>query len=91
MSDIRPLKSRDVQIIKLPKVKYGPETSILNSNKPIGIETSSIRRLFYSSLSKQLIYFLLDNEMMSYSCLNIEPLDIMEQGRNKTLAEESDP
>ena len=69
-------------MIKLPKVKYGPEaTSILRKNKHIGIETSTTRRSLYSSLSKQLIYFLLDKGMMSYNCLNIELLEIMEQGK----------
>ena len=50
------------------KVKYGLETtSTLMNNKNIGIETSTNRRWFYSSLSAQLIYLLLDNGMMSCS------------------------
>ena len=68
-------------MIKLLMVKYGPETSVLRNNNDIGIETSITRRWFYSSLSKQLIYFPLDNWMMICSCFNIEPLEIMEQGR----------
>ena len=83
MFDSRHLKSRDVHItIKLLNVKYGPETtSTLRNNKHIGIETSTTRRWFYSSLSKQLIYLLLENGMMSCCYCNIEQLEIMEQVR----------
>ena len=69
-------------MIKLLKVKHGQVIiSTLRNNKHIGIEKSTSRRWFYSSLGKQLIYFLLDNGMMSCSCLNIELLKIMEQGK----------
>ena len=76
MSDRRLLTSRDVHIvIKQLKVKYGQEsTSMLRNNKHTGKETSTTRNWFYSSLNKQLIYLLLDNGMMSFSCLNTDPL-----------------
>ena len=67
MSDSRHLLSRDVHImIKLLKAEYRPETT-----STLGIETSTSRRWFYSSLSKQLISFLLDDELQ---LLNIELL-----------------
>ena len=83
MSDSRHLKRRNVQTtIKLVKVNYGPETtSMLRNNKHIGIETSTTRKWFYSSLSKQFIHFFLDNGILTYSCLNVEPFEITEQGR----------
>ena len=83
MSDSRLLKRRDMQIIIKPlTVKYGTETtSTLRNSKHTGIETSSTRRWFYCSLSKQLIHFLLDNGMVCCSCLIIELLEITEQGR----------
>ena len=66
-------------MIKLLKVKYGSETtSICRNSKHSGIETSNTRWWFYSSLGKQLIYVILDNGMMSCSCLNIELLEITE-------------
>ena len=54
---------------------------MLRNNKHTGIETSNTRRWFCCSLLKQLIHFLLSNEMMSCSCLNIELPEVMEQGR----------
>ena len=82
MSHSRHHKRRDMQVtIKLLKVKYGPETTSTHRNdKHTGIETSTTRRWFYHSLSKELIYFLLNNGMMNCSCLNIEPIIITEQG-----------
>ena len=69
-------------MIKLLKVKYGPEaTSMLRNNKHTGIETNTMRRWFYHSLSKQLFHLLLNNGMMSSSCLHTELPEIMEQGR----------
>ena len=68
-------------MIKLLKVKDRPETtSMLGNSKHTGIKTSTTRRWFYHSLSKQLIHFLLDNGMMSCSCLKFEALEIMDQG-----------
>ena len=83
MSDNRHLKGRYMQImITLLKVKYGPKTtSILRNNEHIGRETSTMRRCFYHSLSKQLIHFLLNNGMMSCSCLHINQLEITEKRR----------
>ena len=80
MADSRHLKSRDMHIMIKPlKVKYGWKiTSMFRDSKHIGIETSTIRRCFYSFLSKQLIYFLLGNEKISCSCLNIELPEITE-------------
>ena len=74
MSDSRNLKRRYMQImIKLLKVKYGPEaTSMLRNHNMLEIETSTTRRWFNYSLRKQLIHLLLNNGMMSHSCLDIE-------------------
>ena len=58
---------------------------MLRNNKHTGIETSTTRRLLYHSLSKQLIHFLLDNGKMNCSCLNIEVLEIMEQGKTRPV------
>ena len=66
-------------------VKYGLDTTnMFRNNKHIGIETRNTR-WFYSSLSNQLNYFLLDNGMISCSCLNTELLEIMEQGMMRPL------
>ena len=54
---------------------------MLRNNKHTGIETSTTKRWFNSSLSKQLIHFLLNNGMISCSWLNVELLEIKEQGR----------
>ena len=83
MPDSRYFKSRYILItIKPFKVKHGSEaTSTLRNNKYTGIETSTSRRWLYCSLSKWLIHFLLNNGMMSYSCLHTELPEIMEQGR----------
>ena len=83
ISDSMHHKRRHVQIaIKLLKVKYGLETTImLRYNKHAGKETNTTRRWFCGSLSKQLIHFLLDNQTMNCSCLNIKLLEITEQRR----------
>ena len=68
-------------MIKMLKVKCGPETThTIRNNKHIGIETSTTRKWFYSSLIEKLIYLLLDKGMMSCICLNIEPLEIPDKG-----------
>ena len=66
-------------MMKQLKVKYGLKTPSMLKNKHTGIEN----RWFYSSFSEH-HPLLLDNGMMSYSCLNIELLEIMEQGRTWT-------
>ena len=69
-------------MIKILQVKYGPEpTSTLRNHKNARIETSTTRRQFNCSLSKQLIHLLLNSGMMSYSCLDIELSEVKEQGR----------
>ena len=75
------LKRRYMHItIKMFQVKYMLEaTSIPKNHKYTRIETSTTRRCFNCSLSKQLI--LLNNGMMSGSCLNIKLLEVMQQGR----------
>ena len=69
-------------MIKMLQVKYGLEaTSMLRNHKHTRIQTSTTRRWFKCSLSKQLIHFLLNNGMMSGSHLNIKLPEIMEQER----------
>ena len=83
MPDSSHLNKRDVQIqIKLLKVMYWlerPPICLGTTNN--WIETSTTRRWFYSSLSKQLIHFLLNNGIMICSCLHIKQPEITEQGR----------
>ena len=68
--------------IKMLEVKYEAEaTIILRNHKHARIESSTTRRRFNCSLSKQLICLLLNNGMMSCSCLDIELSEVMEQGR----------
>ena len=67
------------------QVKYGLEaSSMLRNHKHARIETSTTRRWFNCSLSKQPIHLLLNNGMMSCSCLDIELWEVMEQGRTGT-------
>ena len=77
------LKRRYMQIIiKMLQVKYWPEaTSMLRNHKHTRVETSTYRRWFNCSLSKQVIHLLLNNGMMSHSCLDIELPEVTEQGR----------
>ena len=83
MSDSRHLKRRYMQItIKPIKVKYGPESkSTLRKNKHTGTEISTTKRWFNLSFRKQIIHLLLNNGMMSCSCLHIELPEVTEQGR----------
>ena len=83
MSDGRHLEIRFMQIMFKPlKVKYELEaTSTLRNHNHDGIETSTIRRWFNCSLKKQLIHLLLNNGMMSCSCLDNELSEVTEQGR----------
>ena len=80
-------------MIKTLQVNYGPEaTSMLRNHKHARIETSTTRRWFNHSLSKQLIHLLLNNGMMSGSHLDIKLSEVMEQGRmGGTEAEDGDP
>ena len=82
MSDSRHLKRRYMQIIiKLPRVKYGPEaTSMLRNNKHTGIETGTTRRWFNCSLRKELIHLLLNSGMMSCSHLHINCWKLWNKG-----------
>ena len=82
MSDCKHLKRRGVQMtwnhLRLSMGWQPPEclgTTNTLENKPAPQEDG-----FYPTLSKQLIHFLLINGMMSCICLNIELLEIMEQG-----------
>ena len=77
------LKERYTSImIKMLEVKYGPEaTSMLRNHKQASIQTSTTRRWFNCSLSKQLIHLLLNSGMMSCSHLDIELSEGTEQGR----------
>ena len=69
-------------MIKMLQVNYGLEAiSMLRNHKHARIETSTTRRWFNHSLSKQLIHLLLNNGMISCSCLDIKLLEVMEQGR----------
>ena len=69
-------------MIKTLQVKYGLEaTSMLRNHNDARIETSTIRRWFNHSLSKQLIHLLLNSGMMSGSHLDIKLPEVMEQGR----------
>ena len=77
------LKRRYMHItIKTLQVKYGPEAiSTFRNHKHVRIETSTTRRWFNHSLSKQLIFLLLNNGMMSGSHLDIKLLEVIEQWR----------
>ena len=83
MSDSWHLKRRYMHImIIMLQVKYGQEaTSTLRYHKYARIETSTTRRWFNCSLSKQLIHLLLNNRVMSGSCLDIKLSEVVEQGR----------
>ena len=83
MCNSRHLKRKYMQImITLLKIKYWLEaTSMLTNQKHAGIKTSTTRGWFNCSVKKQLIHLLLNNWMMSCSCLHTELLEVMEQGR----------
>ena len=83
MSKSRHLKRSYIHItIKMLQVKYGSEVpSMLRNQKHARIETSTTRRGFNHSLSKKLINLLLNNRMMSCSCLDIKLPEVMDQGR----------
>ena len=85
ISKSRHLKRRYMHImIKMLQVKYGSKApSTLRNHKHARIETSTTRRGFIHSLSKKLINFLLNNGMMSCSCLDIKLLEVTEQGRTR--------
>ena len=76
------LKRRNVHTIKMLQIEYGTKApSMLRYHKHARIETSTTGGAFYCSLSKKLISFLLNNRMMSCSCLDIKVPEVTEQGR----------
>ena len=77
------LKRRYVHItIKMLLVEYGSKaSSTLRYHNHARIETSATGGGFYCSLSKKLINLLLNNRMMSCSCLDITVPKVTEQGR----------
>ena len=69
-------------MIKMLQIEYGMKApSTLRYHKHARIETSTTRGGFYCSLSKKLINLLLNNRMMSCSCLDIKVPEVTEQGR----------
>ena len=64
---------------------------MFRNHKHTRIETSTTNRWFNHSLSKQLIHLLLNNGMMSFSCLNIKLPEVAEQGEDGMEAEDGDP
>ena len=69
-------------MIKMLQIKYGPEaTSMHRNHTHAGIETSTTTKQSNCSLSKQLIHLLLNNGMISHSCLDIELPEVIEQGK----------
>ena len=82
MSDSWHLKRRYMHImIKMLQVKYGAEaTSTFRNHKHARIETSTTRRWFNCSFSKQLIYFLLNNRMIVAATLTLNCLKLQNNG-----------
>ena len=69
-------------MIKMLQVEYGLKApSMLRYCKHARIETSTTWGGFYCSLSKKLINLLLNNRMMSCSCLDIKAPEVTEKGR----------
>ena len=82
-------KRRNVHImIKTLRIEYGTKApSTLRYHIHARIETSTTWGGFYCSLSKKLINFLLNNRMMSCSCLDIKVLEVTEQWRTGSKLE----
>ena len=69
-------------MIKMLQIEYATKApSMLRYHKHARKETRTTRAGFYCSLSKKLINLLLNNKMMSCSCLDIKVPEVMEQGR----------
>ena len=83
MSDSWHPKRRYMHItIKKLQFNYVSEAiHMIRNHKQTGIETSTTKRWFNHSLSKQGIHLLLNNGMISHNHLDIELPEVMEKGR----------